>query len=142
MIDFSLFENIDDTTTYLKEATTPTYRNIIFELVSYICKDNNFKRFLSNDASKIRIHHIDSIYERDKNGRMRAINNTPQNLAFVSEKAHRMISKINKQAKTDEEKTQNVFAVKEELPNEVFILSEYLPQSLIVSLEPLADEEQ
>ena len=125
----------------LTEDTYPVYREMLFNLIAYLCKGTKLGKFLmSVDRRGLQFHHIDSKYidvakENSRRHRYKAVNNDPSNIAIVTVNMHNKITNLNKKYSSEDDIKKNFQRIMEENPNEVFYLIDYLPNGAVVAIE-------
>ena len=130
---------------HLVEATVPTYRDILLNLIAELTEDAELKQILNSDErNNLQFHHIDSIYEEVGLiiKRKKAKNNNPGNIALMYKEAHDELTKINKQYSDPEDKRDNLYKLmkNEDYINKIFPLEMYLPHLIAQSLEKVIPE--
>ena len=129
---------------YLVEATVPTYRDILLNLIMELTTNEELKRILnSSEREKLEFHHIDSIY--DEVGfiikRKKARNNDPSNIALVYADAHKALTKLNRTCTDPSDKIKNLEKLAQnEYKNKIFPLNTCLPHLIAKSLEKAMQE--
>lgn len=135
----------------LNEATVPSYRYILFNLIRYLTNNEVLKEIIDKNApdyKNLQFHHIDNNYIGVRNGLKRAVNNDATNIAIVTIEAHKELTKLNNRLKKDFDledeisKSLYIKKVKEEFENilnkykdQIFPLRECLPKEVIKFVE-------
>ena len=128
----------------LIEATTPQYREILFEFIYELTNNTDLKNLIKSGV-KLNIHHIDNKYEtyvtKNNTKLKRAINNKIDNIMIMSDKDHRAIPRYNGVAPNlisqyidNLIKDKKAFCLKDCLPiNIIKVIDKYVEDEVAIS---------
>ena len=103
------------------EATVPSYRDMLLNLICHVTNNEKLKRFLKDDSyrASVELHHIDREYDSFRKYCVKyykAKNNNHDNLALMPKHLHKLITKnrINLDDLTEED---GVFLLRNCIPS-------------------------